>query len=71
MINPKELSKNDTGRTVWYKDGLGNWEMGIIKSWNDMVIFVVYPGDNDAKKEHWDRYTAASTKPKDLHWRKK
>lgn len=67
MVNIEKLQKSDIGKTVWYKSHDG-YEFGILKSWNDKYIFVVYPGDNDAKKEHWDRYTAAATKPEDLHW---
>lgn len=69
MINPNTLTEQDKGKTVWYKSFDG-WELGIIKSWNDSGIFVVYPGNNDAKKEHWDRYTAAHTRPEDLYWKK-
>ena len=60
-----DLKESDKGRTVIYKPKMEN-ELGIIKSWNDKYIFVVYPGNNDAKKEHWDRYTAAATSPEDL-----
>jgi hypothetical protein len=61
----KKLTKNDIGRRVVYKPKMEN-EQGIIKSWNDLYVFVVYPGNNDAKKEHWDRYTAAATKAEDI-----
>ena len=59
----KNLTKDDIGRRVIYKPFN---EEGIVKSWNDIYVFVVYPGNNDAKKEHWDRYTAAATKPEDI-----
>ncbi len=67
IMEIKDLSQQDIGKTVFYKSHDG-YEMGILKSWNDKFIFVVYPGNNDAKKEHWDRYTAAATKPEDLYW---
>lgn len=61
----ENLNKSDIGRTVIYKPDMEN-ELGIIKSWNDKYIFVVYLGNNEDKKEHWDRYTAAATNPEDL-----
>jgi len=63
-----DLIKTDIGKPCFYIPSFGNPEQGILKSWNDTYIFVVYPGNNDAKKEHWDRYTAAATKPEDLYW---
>ena len=68
-IQIKDLTKDHVGKGCWYKSFDG-YEHGILKSWNDHFIFVVYPGNNDAKKEHWDRYTAAATKPEDLFWKK-
>jgi hypothetical protein len=64
----KDLKKEDIGKTVFYVPSFGDPEMGILKSWNDKFIFVVYPGNNDVKKEHWDRYTAAATNPDELFW---
>lgn len=61
----KNLTQKDVGRKVVYKPDMEN-EEGIIKSWNDYYIFVVYPGRNEAKKMHWQFYTAASTKEEDL-----
>lgn len=68
MIKLQTLTEADKGKTVYYVDGLGEVEDGILKSWNDVNIFVVYPGKNMAKREHWDRYTAAATAPEDLFW---
>ena len=62
----KDLTEQDKGRYCYYVPSFGEPELGIIKSWNDTYIFVVYPGNNDAKKTHWDRYTAAATKPEEL-----
>ena len=45
----KDLTEKDKGRYVYYKSFDG-FELGIIKSWNDKYIFVVYPGNNDSKK---------------------
>ena len=61
----KDLTEKDKGRYVYYKSFDG-FELGIIKSWNDKYIFVVYPGNNDSKKDHYDKYTATATDPKDL-----
>ena len=69
MIKIEKLTKEDKGRTVWYKRFDG-WDRGIIKSWNSTFIFVVYPGNNQSKNDHWDRYTAAATDPKDLFFSK-
>ena len=70
MISLNSLTKKDIGKNCWYKS-FGKPEYGIIKSWNDTFVFVVYPGNNDSKKDHWDRYTAAATKPGDLFWTEK
>lgn len=67
MILINKLIESDKGKTVFYKSFDG-FETGILKSWNHRFIFVVYPGNNDAKKDHWDRYTGAATNPKDLFW---
>jgi hypothetical protein len=66
MISIKALLLSDIGRRVEYHGGAGEKELGIIKSWNDQVIFVVYPGKNYSKAEHFKEYTAAATKPEDL-----
>jgi len=68
MIDIKKLTKEDEGKIVVYKTGHGTIEIGILKSWNDFFIFVVYPGNNDDKKINWQNYTAAATKPEDLTW---
>ena len=63
MINIKLLNENDKGRRVEYNNGFKK-EVGVIKSWNDKVIFVVYNCGED-----WGRYmdyTAAGTRPEDL-----
>lgn len=67
----EDLKEEDVGKICFYVPSHGGEpEMGIIKSWNDSVIFVVYPGNNDAKKAHWREYTAAATSPEDLRWTK-
>lgn len=33
---------------------------------NEKYVFVVYPKGNDAKKEHFEKYTATATSPEDL-----
>ena len=69
MIDIKKLVEEDKGTTVWYKSFDG-FEMGILKSWNDKYIFVVYPAGNYSKIDHYENYTAAATKPEDLFWSK-
>ena len=62
MIQIKDLMQSDAGRLVIYDSGHGN-EKGVIKSWNDKFIFVVYKWEGDFRK-----YTAAATRPEDLSW---
>lgn len=66
MIKINTLTDSDIGRFVEYRGSGGEKEIGRIKSWNDKFIFVVYPGNNQAKNEHYDRYTAAATLPENL-----
>lgn len=68
MINIGALTEMNKGQKVWYKDSSGKIEEGIIKSWNDKFVFVVYPGTNEDKRNNWWNYTAAATRPEDLHW---
>lgn len=52
------------GDKVIYIPDFGKPEKGIVKSWNDGVIFVVYNCNED-----WDNfqdYTGAATRPEDL-----
>lgn len=66
MINISELSPEDVGEWILYKNGVGELEKGKIKSWNDNFIFVVYKCDNQ-----WDRfqdYTGCATSPDDLEF---
>ena len=66
MIDINKLKKSDIGKKVVYTNGVGEQEPGIIKSWNDKWIFVVYHCDNNW--ENYQNYTAASTNPNDLFW---
>lgn len=64
MINIKQLTKEDIGRWVIYHDGNKPEEKGMIKSWNDTYIFVVYKCSDD-----WDNfknYTGCATRPEQL-----
>lgn len=64
MINIRNLTDEDVGRWVVYTDGAGEDQLGRIKSWNDMWIFVVYHCADE-----WDNYqdyTGAATTPSDL-----
>jgi len=67
MIDIRQLTDEDIGRYVFYTNGVGNKEMGRVKSWNYKWVFVVY---NCA--DEWDdftNYTAAATDPADLEWK--
>lgn len=55
MINPK---KEDIGKIVYYKQGTQEYEFGIITSFNDSYIFVMYDGDIHSK----------ATRREDLEW---
>ena len=75
-INIKELKPDDIGRLVTYSDFSGVVETGIIKSWNESFVFVVYyarkgGSTNCEKLRNFQNYTAASTNPKDLEFVKK
>jgi hypothetical protein len=63
MIDIKQLNEEDRGRRVEYNNGFRK-ETGVIKSWNENVIFVVFKCDED-----WGRYmhyTGCATNPEDL-----
>ena len=62
----KNLKSTDIGRNVWYIPSFGEPELGILKSWNEKYIFVVYPGNNDDKWANWQNYTATATNPEEL-----
>ncbi len=71
MIAIKDLTQEDVGRWVVYKDRFkiaGEREEGKIKSWNDKFIFVVYKCDGQ-----WDRFqdfTGQATSQEDLTYKK-
>lgn len=67
MIDIELLCLEDIGRLVIYRT-YGGVEEGIIKSWNDTFIFVVYLGTNQDKRQRFMDYTAAATKPEDLEF---
>lgn len=65
MIKLSDLTKEDVGKGVIYHSHHDN-QYGVIKSWNDKWIFVVYHCDNQ-----WHRYqdfTGAATRPEDLEF---
>lgn len=66
MLKLNGLNDKDKGRTVWYIPSFGEPEIGVLKSWNDKYVFVVYPGNNDDKWANWKNYTAAATKPEEV-----
>jgi hypothetical protein len=51
MIDIKKLTNKDIGREVYY-NSFNKTEFGIIKSWNDKWIFVVYKCGED-----WENFT--------------
>ena len=68
MINLGSLTDSDIGRDVIYTDAVFKRQMGRIKSWNHLYVFVVY---NCA--DNWDDYqdyTAAATEPCELEFAK-
>lgn len=62
MIDIKKLTEKDKGSLVLYKTNYKG-EKGVIKSWNDKYIFVVYHYEGDYK-----RFTASATNPEDLEF---
>lgn len=66
MICINDLKEEDIGKKVVYINGVGERQLGILKSWNDTWIFVVYNCGGDW--ENFKNYTAAATKPTDLEW---
>ena len=65
MIDIKHLTLPCIGKWVLYTSG-DKKEIGMIKSWNDKVVFVVYHCNND-----WNNYidyTGCATDPKDLEF---
>lgn len=66
MIDIKALTEEDAGRRVKYTGGAGETEFGMIKSWNEHSIFVVYKCNHE-----WERFqdfTGQSTRPEDLEF---
>ncbi len=60
------VKDKDIGRPVYYTDGTGERTFGMIKSFNDSWVFVVYNCADD-----WDNfrnYTAAATDRNDLEF---
>lgn len=72
------LDDKAIGRTVYYipnhaKNDQSQWERGRIKSYDNerRVAWVVYDNGNDAKVEHYDRYTATCTDYDQLKFERK
>jgi hypothetical protein len=72
-----KLTEQDIGKTIYYIplhaiDDPKQWERGRIKSFKNQskLAFVVYANGNNAKIDHYDRYTAAATDYEDLTWSK-
>ena len=61
----KDLQKTDVGRWVEHQRH-GTKVKGRIKSWNEHYIFVVY--HCDGQWDHYKAYTAAATRPNELHF---
>jgi len=78
MIEINSLTDRDIGRTVLYhanhvnildalREGTKNVngvDVGVIKSWNDKYVFVVFHCDNNWKE--FMNYTGVATNPNDL-----
>jgi len=68
MIDIDKLTKEDVGKCVIYSNGFKE-EIGLIKSWNDKFIFVVYHCDGN-----WDKYqdyTGCATEGRYLTFKEK
>lgn len=66
MIESKDLIPDDIGRWVVADNGMGDQEVGRIKSYTPRVIFVVYKCDGQ-----WHRFqdfAGVSTEGEDLFW---
>jgi hypothetical protein len=63
MIDIKTLTEQDKGRYVIYQTAYIK-QTGILKSYNDSIIFVVYHYNNDP--DNYRDYTGAATRPEDL-----
>jgi hypothetical protein len=64
MVKIEALTNKDIGRYVLYVPAAGKFQLGRLKSWNDVFIFVVY-----SCGFHWEKfecYTAEATSPEDL-----
>lgn len=61
-----EVTEEDIGRGVFYTDGKGNREFGMIKSFNNCYVFVVYNCAGDWST--FRNYTAAATDRNDLEF---
>lgn len=69
MINIKDLKEEDKGEWVEFTQKNGKKEQGILKSWNDTYIFVVFNCNNEWYR--YQDYTAQATMPEDLTFTKK
>jgi hypothetical protein len=65
MIDITKLTEKDVGKCVTYHT-FYKIQKGVIKTWNERYIFVVYNCNHDWS--HYENYTAAATKPEDLRW---
>ncbi|MFW6009044.1 MAG: hypothetical protein ACOCP8_07265 [archaeon] len=63
MIDIKKLTNNDIGKYVFYNK---KEEIGKIKSFNHLWVFVVYNCDNNWN--NFKNYIAAATDPNDLNF---
>lgn len=61
-IDIKKLTEKDKGCLVKYETNYKK-ENGVIKSWNERYIFVVYHYEGDYRN-----FTAAATNPNDLEF---
>lgn len=65
MIVLSTLMSLDKGKLVTYKLGTSEEQVGILKSWNERLIFVVFNFNNDP--HNYENYTAAGCRPEDLY----
>ena len=67
MIKQKDLTESDIGKEVFYYDGKSGGKYGLIKSWNESFIFVVFNYNNDV--ENFKDYTGQACEGKFLIFR--
>ena len=69
MLNIKEITPKDIGRRVIYTSGHSEPEEGVLKSYNETFMFVVFHCNGEW--ENYRDYTGCCTNPRDLKFKYK